>query len=188
MPISTKMKIDIKEEIEFPEGYEFSVENSIVRVKYGGNENSRKFNFMKMDVKKEGNKLIIEYKKASKKELKMINTIKAHIANMIAGLKEMYVYKLEIAYVHFPVTLDYDKGNNKITIKNFLGEKKPRVCYLPKGIELEIEKNTITIKSHDKDTAGQAAANLEKATKIKKRDRRKFQDGIFITEKAGRPI
>jgi len=74
---------------------------------------------------------------------------------------------------------------DKLKISNFLGEKISRVAQVLPNVEVEIKGNEITISSHNKESAGQTAANFEKATKVKGRDRRIFQDGIFITHKPG---
>ena len=124
-------------------------------------------------------------KKATKREIKMIKTIKAHINNMIKGMNEKFIYKLEAVYAHFPITLEINKEKNEVLIKNFLGEKRPRIAKIMSGAEVKIDKTHIIVESDNKEVAGQTAANLEIATKIKNRDRRKFQDGIFITEKCG---
>ena len=182
------MKQEIKLEIEAPEGIEISNHDSTITVKSGNMENSKKFNFKNIEIKKSGNSLLLSSKKATKKELKMINTINAHVNNMINGLKEPFTYILEIAYVHFPMTVEFNKEKNILLIKNFLGEKKPRTCKILKGVDLQIEKNKIILNSHDKELAGQTAANIEKATHIRNRDRRKFQDGIYIIEKPGREL
>ena len=44
------------------------------------------------------------------------------------------------------------------------------------------------VSSVDKELAGQVAANFETATKVPMKDRRVFQDGIFIINKAGREM
>lgn len=115
----------------------------------------------------------------------MFGTIIAHVNNMIKGLNENFQYKLQVAAVHFPVTLSHDKTTNELVVKNFLGEKKDRRIKLIEGVNIKLNKDIIELDSPDIEKAGQAAANIENGTKVRKRDRRIFQDGIFITEKPG---
>ena len=117
-----------------------------------------------------------------------MKTNSKHVTNLLLGLQKKFVYKLESCFVHFPMTVEYDKKNNQIVIKNFLGEKKQRIAKVLPGVEIDIDKNIITLTSHNKELAGQTAGNFEKATHIRNKDRRKFQDGIYLTEKPGRKI
>ncbi|MEM4625285.1 MAG: 50S ribosomal protein L6 [Candidatus Pacearchaeota archaeon] len=182
------MKKAILERIDFPNGIEFDIIEGDIVIRKGEKEIVKSIKGKNIEVRKEENSLILESKKATKREKKIIMTIKAHINNIIKGLNEGYVYKLEIAYLHFPITVEVQKDKGIILIKNFLGEKKPRISEIIPGAEVSVEKNIITVKSYDKEIAGQTAANIERATKIRNRDRRKFQDGIYIIEKAGRAI
>ena len=75
--------------------------------------------------------------------------------------------------------------SNEIIIKNFLGEKIDRKSKVLEGVNVSIDKDIITLSGNDIELVGQTAANLEKTTKIKNRDRRRFQDGIFLIEKSG---
>ena len=53
---------------------------------------------------------------------------------------------------------------------------------------VKVEGSEIIIESTNKELAGQAAADIEQLTRITNKDRRIFQDGIYITEKDGKKI
>jgi large subunit ribosomal protein L6 len=180
-----KTKINkLEETLEIPGGIEANLDGDEIVVKKNNKEVRRRLN-NRINVKIEGNKIIISSKKESKREKKILFTIKAHIKNAFEGLTTPFKYKLQAVSVHFPMTLEVDKTNNVLLIKNFLGEKKPRSIKIIPGVEVKLNKEHIELESVDIEKAGQVAANIEKGTKIRLRDRRVFQDGIFITEKPG---
>src|SRR3989344_952447 len=167
------MKQEILQEIEIPEGIHAEIERNAIAIKGKLGENKKDFKFKGVKFEKSGKKIII-------------NTAVAHIKNMIRGVSEGFEYKLKIAHSHFPMTVEIH--GKEILVKNFLGEKIPRKTKILPGVDVKIDKDFITVKSHDKELAGQTAANLEEATRITMRDRRVFQDGIFLTNKAGKEI
>lgn len=180
------MRREIFQKIEIPEGVEVNVEGNVLIVRGKEGENRRAFNTVGLTFEKKGSEIVLGNEKSTKKEKKIINTIAAHIRNMIKGVQEKFEYKLKICFSHFPITVEV-KGNEAM-IKNFLGEKAPRLVKIPAGVEVEVDREVIIIKSSDKELAGITAANFEQAARITRRDRRVFQDGIYITEKAGREI
>ncbi len=180
------MNKEFFQEIEIPEGVEVNIEGRVLKVKGPEGENQRKFNIHKLKFQKKDNKIIIGDKKITKTEKKMINTITAHIKNMLKGVQEKFVYELKIAYTHFPMTVKAQ--GNKLTINNFYGEKIPREIRIKDKAEVKVEKEEIKVISVDKEIAGQVAADIETATRITSKDKRIFQDGIYITKKAGEEI
>jgi len=180
------MKKELFQNIEIPEGVEVNLDGTTLTVKGKEGELKRKFDAINLDFEIKDKEIIIGSKKATKREKKMMNTIASHIKNMIKGVQEKFEYKLKICFSHFPITVDVQE--DKAIIKNFLGEKIPRKCQIPEGAEVKVEKDIITVIALDKEIAGQAAANFEKATRIPTKDRRIFQDGIFIINKAGREM
>ncbi len=180
------MKKDLSQIIEIPGRVEAEVVGNKVIVKGPQGANEREFRTTNLKLEKKGNEIIIGNKKSSKKEKRNMNSIAAHIRNMIKGIQEKFEYKLKVCFSHFPITVEI-KGHEAI-IKNFLGEKTARKAKIPAGVEIKVDKDVVTITSSDVEKAGQAAANLETATRIVNRDRRVFQDGIFITSKAGEEI
>lgn len=76
------------------------------------------------------------------------------MANMTIGVSEGFTRALEINGVGFRAQI----AGNTITLS--LGFSHPVVFELPQGVEAKIEKNVITLTSHDKQLVGQVAANL----------------------------
>ncbi len=109
-----------------------------------------------------------------------VNTTIALVKAAEKGVTEGHKKKLQILYVHFPMTIEI-KGK-VISIKNFLGEKIPRIAEIVGDTVVKIEKEFITITGPDKYAVGQTAANLRTATHIKQKDPRVFQDGIYPVE------
>jgi len=180
------MKKELFEKIEIPEGVEVNLEKDILIVKGPKGENKREFDITNLLLEKKDNQISIGNKKATKKEKKMMKTIASHIRNMIKGVQEKFEYQLKICFSHFPITVEIE--GKEALIKNFLGEKIPRKVEISEGVEVNLDKEIISVSSVDKELAGQVAANFEKATRVPMKDRRIFQDGIYITDKAGRKM
>lgn len=168
----------ILENIILPEGINAELKGDILKLSKDTNSIEKKLYY---PIKVQGNVIKIECEKSTKNQKKLIKSAAAHIRNMIAGLGKKYVYKLQICSVHFPMTVAV-KGS-EVSVKNFLGEVKDRKAKILPGVVVKIEKEIVTVESCDKEKAGQTAANIETMTRICNRDRRVFQDGIYITEK-----
>ena len=76
------MHEDLIEKIEIPENVEVSIDEGI---SIKGPKGALKREFP-VNIRKEGNLIIIEVKNATKNKKKLIKTARAHIKNMIKGL------------------------------------------------------------------------------------------------------
>ena len=73
----------------------------------------------------------------------------------------------------------------EFVIENFLGEKHPRRAKILGDTKVEVSGDQVILKGTDIEKVSQTAANIEQATRIRGFDPRIFQDGIYITKKAG---
>jgi large subunit ribosomal protein L6 len=180
------MNADLNIQIPIPEGVTISLENGIVKMQGKKGTVEKKIVYPKVKVSLENNEIILSCDKASKREKTMIGTFKAHINNMAKGVTEGHVYKLKICCSHFPMTVKI--ANGEMTIKNFLGEAYPRTVKIKDGVTVNVDGTDIVVESPDVELAGQMAANIEQSTRITNRDRRIFQDGIYIVDKRGKEM
>ena len=171
----------IREEIEIPEGVEVIIENNEVSVKGPNGEDSRKFTYPNVSIKEEDDVVVLETAFPKKKDKAMIGTTRAHINNMIIGVTDGFTYHMKIVFAHFPMTVKVEK--DIVNIDNFLGERHPRTAKIVGDSKVAVKGDEVTITGINKEHVGQTMANLEQATKIKGRDPRVFQDGIYLTSK-----
>jgi large subunit ribosomal protein L6 len=175
-----------KEEITPVEGVTVTVDKGNITIKGEKGELVEVVNDPKIKVSFDNGKIILQSTTFSRHEKRKIKTFRSHIMNKMQGVLEGYVYKLKICAGHFPMNVTLQ--GQDFVIKNFLGEKIPRTLKIVEGGTVKIEGEIITVESVDKEIAGQIAASIEKLCTVTNRDLRVFQDGIYITEKAGKEI
>ena len=174
----------INEQIAIPDGVTATFENENLTINGEKGELTRTFSHPKIAVKINGNNIEINSKNVRRKEKALIGTYVAHIKNMIRGTTEGFEYKMKTVFSHFPIKTAVE--GNEFVIQNFLGERAPRRAKILEGVTVETEGDDVTVTGIDKEKVGQTVANIERATKVKKRDIRVFQDGVYRTSKGGR--
>ncbi|MFQ5800510.1 MAG: 50S ribosomal protein L6 [Candidatus Hydrothermarchaeales archaeon] len=176
----------IEEVIKIPEGVSIEIEDGDVRVIGPKGEISKELHYSGIKLHKEDDSIIIEMEYPKKTQRALIGTFASHIKNMIEGVTEGFEYKLKIVYAHFPMSVKVGEGT--VEINNFLGEKVPRTAKIVGNSAVSVKGSEVVVTGINIEEVGQTAANIEQATKVKKRDRRVFQDGIYLIERNGVPI
>ncbi len=168
-------------EVELPDDVKAEIKEGVVIVEGPKGKLERKLYHPKISIEKIDNKIVVKCEFARRKEKALVGTFAAHIKNMIKGVTEGFVYKMKIVYSHFPMKVSV-KGN-EVIIENFLGEKHPRKAKIFGNVKVTVKGDEVTIEGINREEVGQTAANIEFATKVKDRDIRVFQDGIYIVSK-----
>jgi len=174
----------MKTSVKIPGGYKARLDGHVLVVEgpKGTVSKELKNPFTKVTI--EGDEVVIESLKDNRRGKAVINSFAAHIKNLLKGADDGYEARLRICYAHFPINVKVD--GKKLMIENFVGEKTPRKARIMGDCKVEVKGSDIIITGLNKELVGQTAANIETATRIKKKDLRIFQDGIWIIKKPGR--
>ena len=173
--------MDVLTKVAVLEGVNVEVTPHRFKATANGKTNEREFKFQGMELAQEGNEILVKLKVERRDTRAKGFTVAAHLKNMMKGVKDGFEIKLATVHSHFPMNISV-KGET-VEIVNFLGEKKARKSRIMPGCEVQVKGKDIVVKGFNKEAVGQTAANMERATRMTKRDRRRFQDGIYITEK-----
>ena len=167
--------------VTMPEGVTVSLAGRVLSVKGKLGEANKNFDKINVNLSVEGNMVVFSPFSAKKKDNVIINTVTSIVGNMVTGVTKGFTYRLKVVYAHFPITVK-TKGD-KIIVENFVGERSPRVSQIIGDCKISVEGDDIIVKGVSLEDVGQTVANVEQATKIKRKDQRIFLDGVYIYQK-----
>jgi large subunit ribosomal protein L6 len=167
--------------IEIPTGVEVRLAENRITVTGDKGEIFRDFNHSQLELALNDGGLRVWVVNPKKRRASLVRTISTHVRNMIKGVTQGFTYKLKIVFVHFPMTVRVQ--GNKVLIQNFLGERKPREAEIVGNVNVSVERDDVIVKGIDVEEVGQTAANIQQATRIRRKDLRKFMDGIYVYSK-----
>jgi large subunit ribosomal protein L6 len=169
--------------VKLPDGVSANLsEDGNITITGSGGSLTRSFIHKKVSVLQDGSGLIVRVDLPRRKEKSIAGTWNAHLNNMVKGVTDGFTYRLKAVYSHFPMTLKVE-GNNFV-VNNYFGERVPRRADILNGATVKVEnKVEVVVSGMDREVVGQTAANIERSCTVKKRDRRVFQDGIYLVGK-----
>ncbi len=174
--------IEVSRVIQIPDDVEVNLEGKRVTIKGVKGTLTRDFSQAPISMELQNKTIRVWANWPRKKESALVGTVYAHINNMITGVRKGFTYKLKIVFSHFPISV---KVQNKIVlIENFTGERNPRRAKIIGDAKVKVSGEDIIVQGINLEDVSQTAANIEQATKVKRKDPRIFLDGIYLYERS----
>jgi large subunit ribosomal protein L6 len=173
---------EISRTIQVPDGVDVTLDKRKVTVKGAKGTLTRDFSYVPVSIEAKDAKTVrIWAEWPRKKEASLVGTVNSHIQNMITGVEKGFLYKLKIVFSHFPISV---KVQDKfVLIENFTGERQGRKAKIIGDVKVKVESEDVLVEGINLEDVSQTAANIEQATKVKKKDPRVFLDGIYVYER-----
>jgi large subunit ribosomal protein L6 len=172
---------EISRIIQVPEGVSVTLAGKKVTVKGVKDTLTRDFSYVPISIEAEGQTVRVWAEWPRKKEAALVGTVHSHIQNMITGVQKGFTYKLKIVFSHFPVSVKVQ--GKSVLIENFTGERRARKVKVIGDVQVKVESEDVLVQGVNLEDVSQTAANIEQATKVKKKDPRVFLDGIYVYER-----
>ncbi len=167
--------------LELPEGVTATVAGRTLVMKGPNGTASKVFERIPVDIEVKGSNVAVKPFTGKKKDVISANTVSSIVRGMVHGVTKGFEYKMKVVFAHFPVTVKVKDDN--VVIENFMGERSPRLAKILPGLQVSTQGDDIIIRGASLEQIGQTAANIEQATRIKRKDQRIFLDGIYVYEK-----
>jgi len=174
-----------KEELDIPKDVEVELtEDHHITVKGPNGTITKDFSHARgITMTLEDNKIIISTNFPKSGTLALASTILNILKNLITGVQTNYKYFCKVCYSHFPCNVEVKPEKKELHVVNFLGERAPRVTKYLDNVEVKVDGDDVILIGPDKEMLGQTAANLKRCCRIRKKDPRVFQDGVYLYKK-----
>jgi len=169
---------EISKIIQVPNGVEVSLAGRKITVKGEKGTLTRDFSYVPISIDANGKTIRVWAEWPRKKEASLVGTIYSHIQNMISGVQKGFSCKLKIVFSHFPISVKVQ--GKTVLIENFTGERRARKAKIVGDVQVKVQSEDIVVQGLNLEDVSQTAANIEQATKVKRKDPRVFLDGIFV--------
>lgn len=178
--------------VEIPEGVEVKVAARVVTVTGRLGKLTQEFKYQAVDMsicEEEDQKVLkVEIWFGNRENVASLRTVTSHIENMITGVTVGFKYIMRSVYAHFPINLASVKDGDSevVEIRNFLGEKRVRRVKLLEGVKYVKTadvKDSIEISGIDIKNVSLSCALISQSCNVRKKDLRKFLDGIYVSNK-----
>jgi len=173
--------IEVSKIIQAPDDVKVTIEGRKVTVEGANGTLARDFSHASISIELEGKTVRVWAEWPRKKEAALVGTIYSHIQNMITGVRKGFTHKLKIVFSHFPISVKV-KGKN-VLIENFTGERSARKAKIMGDTQVKVRSEDVIVQGINLEDVSQTAANIEQATKVKRKDPRVFLDGIYVYER-----
>jgi large subunit ribosomal protein L6 len=168
-------------EITLPEDVTASTDHLELTVEGAEGSVTRRLWFPGVEVSVADDAVVIESDAEDAQTQATVGTFESHVRNMVHGVAEGWEYRMEVHYAHFPMQVNVE--DDEVVIQNFLGERAPRRTDIRGDTTVEVDEEEIVLRGPDKEAVGQTAGAIEQLTRVRNKDTRVFQDGVYIVEK-----
>jgi len=148
-----------KQPVIIPKTVEIKIDAGKITVKGPRGELSQDIHRWVMIEQKDGQIVVSVQNSEEKKQRSLWGLFRRLVANMVIGVSEGFSKQLEINGVGYKAAVQGDILNLQ------LGYSHPIEYKIPEGIEINVEKNIVTVFGIDKQQVGQAAAEIRSLRK-----------------------
>ena len=171
-----------KKLITIPAGTEVSVSDSEIVVKGKGGTLKRAMHG-EVSVTVDGKSISVTPVSQSRLARALWGTYAAHVRNMIQGVSQPFIKKLQVEGIGFRAELS---GK---TLSFMIGFSHPVKVAIPEGLSVAVDKNIITISGADREQVGQFAASVRMLKKPEPYKGKGIRyEGEVVRKKAGKKV